>query len=455
MSGTFSSLNGALSALRYNRVAMDVASGNVANAGTTGYARRSAIAQATGAPAVPALWSRWDGAGDGVEASSVSRMVDPLLDARARAEHGTSSFLDTRSTALSRVETSIGEPGDGGVAAALTAFQSSWHDLANNPGDSAARTQVLTRAQTLRSTISTQSSAVSNEWADQRSRLDALSAETNQVAGQLADLNRGLRSADLAGTDAGDLLDKRDQLTQRLAELTGASVTINQDTTVSVTVGGQSLVSGNTANAVTVGGSTSLAGAAGDPVTFSVNGTAVTLGGGEIGGTQQLLGADLPGYAAKLDSFVATLVTQVNTQHGQGVDLDGVAGGAFFTGTSAADLQVALTDPRKIAAADATKGGLDNTNATTIGTLDLGADQYRSLVTGFGTTVSSAATASTTQAALVSQVDAARESVSGVNTDEEMVNLMAAQRGYEGASRVLTTMDSMLDTLINHTGLVG
>ena len=455
MSGTFSSLNGALSALRYNRVAMDVASGNVANAGTTGYARRTAIAQATGAPAVPAIWSRWDGAGDGVEASSVSRMVDPLLDARARFEHATSSFLDARSTALSRVETSIGEPGDGGVAAALTAFQSSWHDLANNPGNSAARTQVLTRAQTLQATISTQTSAVSTEWADQRSRLDALGAETNQVAGQLADLNRGLRSADLAGTDAGDLLDQRDRLTQRLAELTGASVTINQDTTAAVTVGGQSLVSGNTATAVTVAGSSSLAGAAGDPVTFSVNGTRVTLTAGEVGGTQQLLGSDLPGYAARLDSFVGTLVTAVNTQHAQGVDLDGVAGGAFFTGTSAADLQVALTDPRRIAVADGAKGGLDNTNAITMGTLDLGADQYRSLVTGFGTTVGSAATASTNQAALVSQVDASRESVSGVNTDEEMVNLMAAQRGYEGASRVLTTMDSMLDTLINHTGLVG
>ncbi len=57
MSGTFSSLNSALSALRYNRVAMDVASGNVANAGTEGYARRQVIGQATGAPAVPAMWS--------------------------------------------------------------------------------------------------------------------------------------------------------------------------------------------------------------------------------------------------------------------------------------------------------------------------------------------------------------------------------------------------------------
>jgi flagellar hook-associated protein 1 FlgK len=36
-----------------------------------------------------------------------------------------------------------------------------------------------------------------------------------------------------------------------------------------------------------------------------------------------------------------------------------------------------------------------------------------------------------------------------------MVNLLAAQRGYEGASRVITAMDEMLDTLINKTGLVG
>ena len=148
---------------------MDVASGNVANAGTAGYARRQVIGQATGAPALPALWSRWEGAGDGVERQlGVDRMVDPLMDARSRAEHSASSFLDTRSTSLVRFETAIAEPGDGGVAAALDNFQAAWHDVANNPGDSAAGTQLLARAETLRATIATQAQAVSNEWSDQR-----------------------------------------------------------------------------------------------------------------------------------------------------------------------------------------------------------------------------------------------------------------------------------------------
>jgi flagellar hook-associated protein 1 FlgK len=185
-----------------------------------------------------------------------------------------------------------------------------------------------------------------------------------------------------------------------------------------------------------------------------VGGTAVTLGAGEVGATQQLLGTDLPGYLGRLDAFVATMVTAVNSQHAQGVDLDGVAGGPLFTGSTAATLQVAISDPRKLAAADAAKGGLDNTNADALATLDIGASAYRNLVAGFGVTVSSARQLAANQTVLTAQVDASREALSGISIDEEMVNLLAAQRGYEGASRVLTTLDSVLDTLINRTGLV-
>jgi flagellar hook-associated protein 1 FlgK len=453
MSGTFSSLSSALSGLRYNRVAMDVASSNVANAGTAGYARRQVIAQSTGAPAQPAIWSRWEGAAGGVEAGSVNRMVDPLLDARARTEHAGSAFSDTRATSLERLETALAEPGDTGVAAALDAYQSAWSDVANSPGDSAARTQLLARAETLRSTIASQATAVSHEWSDQRTALAATADEVNQVAASLAGLNRGLRDASVAGTDAGTLLDQRDQLTLRLAELTGAAVTVNPDTTVTVTMGGQSLVNGNTAATVTVSGSTDLAGADGDPVVLSVDGTPVTLTGGEMAAQQRLLSTDLPGYLSSLDSFVATLASSVNAQHAAGVDLDGAAGGPFWSGTTAGTLQVALTDPRKVAAADPVKGGLDNTNASALGGLDMGGSAYRNLVTAFGVTVGTAKQGAANQSALTAQVDASREAISGVNTDEEMVNLLAAQHGYEAAARVLTAMDSMLDTLINRMGV--
>jgi flagellar hook-associated protein 1 FlgK len=44
---------------------------------------------------------------------------------------------------------------------------------------------------------------------------------------------------------------------------------------------------------------------------------------------------------------------------------------------------------------------------------------------------------------------------SSVDLDEENVNLLMFQHAYQGAARVMTAVDEMLDTLINHTGLVG
>lgn len=59
------------------------------------------------------------------------------------------------------------------------------------------------------------------------------------------------------------------------------------------------------------------------------------------------------------------------------------------------------------------------------------------------------------QQTLVNQIKMWRESVSGVNMDEEMTNMIRFQKGYNAAARVMTTMDEMLDKLINGTGVVG
>jgi flagellar hook-associated protein 1 FlgK len=192
--------------------------------------------------------------------------------------------------------------------------------------------------------------------------------------------------------------------------------------------------------------------------------------GGSIGGQLDLLRNTLPDYMNKLDAFAVEMAGKVNDMHTfedkdgeRTYDLDGNEGGPFF-GTSdpggkitASTLKVLITDPRALAASQtqtADGGGtLDGSNADRLGSLDLGGASYRSLVTNFGAQVSSARQVSESQSLLTSQIDAARESISGINIDEEMVNLLAAQRAYEGAARVMTTIDSILDTLINRTGI--
>ena len=50
---------------------------------------------------------------------------------------------------------------------------------------------------------------------------------------------------------------------------------------------------------------------------------------------------------------------------------------------------------------------------------------------------------------------ALQQSQTGVDLDEETANLLTYQHAYQGAARVLTAIDEMLDVLINRTGLVG
>ncbi len=481
MPGTFSSLGTALSALRYNQAAMDVASGNVANVGTPGYARRQVVGQATGAPSTPAIWSRWTGAGDGVEAGPVTRMVDPLLDARVRTEHAGGSFLDTQSAALVRFETTLNEPGDNGIAAALANFKAGWQDVANNPNDGAARSQLLARANTLATALNTQSRSVSTEWDDQSTRLAALATDVTETAQALDRLNDGLRTAHIAGTDAGNLLDQRDQLALHLAELTGAKVDINPDTTMTVTVGSSTLVDGTGKNdplamTVTAGGPSGPGQV--DPVTSPVRVSLSDSTGqvasfsslnGSVGGTLQLMNQDLPSFLGRLDGVAKNLAGDVNDGlNGMGGQANGAdeAGSSpgkpmFVTSDSTATFTAANIavdpgfQPADVAAAAKGAGLYDNTNALATAGLDMGDAAYRSLVTDFGVTVSKTKQLATNQQTLVAQVDASRESLSGISVDEEMVNLLAAQKGYEGAARVMTAVDEMLDTLINKTGLVG
>ena len=56
---------------------------------------------------------------------------------------------------------------------------------------------------------------------------------------------------------------------------------------------------------------------------------------------------------------------------------------------------------------------------------------------------------------LMTQIEQWRQSTAGVDWNEELTNMLKFQTGYGACSRVLTSMDEMLDRLINSTGVVG
>jgi flagellar hook-associated protein 1 FlgK len=80
------------------------------------------------------------------------------------------------------------------------------------------------------------------------------------------------------------------------------------------------------------------------------------------------------------------------------------------------------------------------------------AETYGDIVGAVGQKKSALAQAVETQQAIKEQVQAMRESVSGVSLDEEMVSLTKYQRAYEAAGRVLATVDELMQDLINRVG---
>lgn len=464
MSGTFTTISTALSALRYNRVGMDIAAGNVANVGTEGYTRRRVEAESLGAPARPAMWSRHDASGYGVRVSGVTRMADPFLDARARFEHGSQSYLDVRRAVLERVETGVGEPGDNGVAAAMAAFRQSWHDVANNPGSDAARNQTLVLAGALGQALGLQAANVTTEASDQRFRLQAMVAEVNTVATDLAATNEAIAVARLNGGDAGTLLDQRDLLAMRLAELTGGRATEGVQGNLDVTVDGHPLVTGKVAASLVITNGVAADGSATPgAATFGIrdaSGTLTPLAGalrGEIGATADLLSVTLPAYLSGLNAVARSLADSVNAQHALGYDASGAPGSALFAydpANAAATLTVAVSDPGGLAASALPGGVLDAGNAELLGRGNAAEGQYQQLVNGFGAEVASVRRLAANQQVLTTQVDGSREELGGVDLDEEMLTMLTHQRAYEAAAKVLSTVDSVLDTLINRTGLL-
>ena len=177
-----------------------------------------------------------------------------------------------------------------------------------------------------------------------------------------------------------------------------------------------------------------------------------------MGATTTLLNTTLPAYRSGLDAIASSLASSVNTQHAAGFDRGGVAGGAFFSfdpTNPAGTLAVAVTDVADVAASSVPGGGLDGGNATALaGELTDVEGDYQRLVNVFGSEVSSVRRLAANQQVLTAQVDGSREQLSGINLDEEMVTMLQAQRAYEAAARVMSTLDSVLDTLINRTGLV-
>ncbi|MFB0835339.1 flagellar hook-associated protein FlgK [Arthrobacter halodurans] len=471
---TFGGLNTAMTGLNAARLAMETAGQNIANVGTAGYTRQRADVTSVGAPATVGPLAGRPAAGQGVSIVGIARLADAHLDARVRGTAAAAGFADTRAAGLADLEGILREPGQNGLSSLLSGFWAGWQEVANRPGDPAPAAALIGAAQQLASRLSASSRELDQQWTAQRGTLDSLVSELNSSAGRVAELNGSIRSTVAAGGNANELLDQRATLTARIAELSGATVRDAGDGTVEVLLGGNALVAGTSARTVQV--SEQAQGArvpgGGTPALEWRHrpGEALSLDAGRIAGSLSLLapadgagtGGPIAELSAALDTVAAALADTVNEVQLAGARPDGRPATAFFgydAARPAASLAVLAAGAHELATGTPGAGPLDGSNADRMAALadaPGGADAlWSATVLAIGT--ATRAEAQQSVLAAVASVAAAtqQQSAAGVSLDEENVALIAHQHAYQGAARVMTAIDEMLDTLINRTGVVG
>ena len=477
MASTFGSLNTAYTGLVAARTGLDVVGQNIANVNTEGYTRQRVTQGSVEAAARVGLFSSGVVAGQGVSVDAIARLGDQVVDGRVRGTAAAAGYQSVRAGALSTLETSLGEPSKTGIAAQLGQFWNAWSDLGNNPGETGPAAVLLGQATTLAGSLASGWSAVDDQWSATRGQVDALAGQLNAAAAQVADLNDRIRSNTQMGVSSNELVDARSLLTEKIAALAGGTVRDAGDGTVDVLVGGNALVSGTTARTLVVTGERSMtsaasAGGAGVALSWSHRpGEAVALEGGSLAGAVSLLapatadgrGGALAQAAASYDALATQLATQVNAVHATGVQADGTPGGEFFRLTAgvpaARGLVVVPTSAATIASRTAGGGALDGRVAQAISQIGVGTGSpdrtWSTIVAGIGAASATESSQSTLTDLAASSAKLRQLSGAGVSLDEENVSLLSYQHAYQGAARVMTAIDEMLDTLINGMGRVG
>ena len=458
MPGSFHGINMASSALRAFQRAMETSGNNLANVNTRGYSR-----QRTNFESVEPM-TLWAGAqmslGSGVQIESITRAREMFLEVRYQGANGDFSRFNQYATGLTQIESIYREPGEAGISTAMNKMFDAFSGLASNPNDPTTRTKVRDAASLFASRVRGAYADFGTMREQALSQIEGNIAQINSYGTQIAELNERIRAASAGGGAPNDLLDQRDTLVRDLSQLSNVTSSQQPDGTINVFLSNFPLVTGNNARTF--------------PSTFDSATMTVTDGtttypvrGGELLGNMQTVNR-IDKARAELDTLANNMRAQFNALHQTGADAAGNTGQNFFndvtppalpSGAIDFDLDPAIKTDANLIMSSTTGLAGDGGLALAMSQLRdvklaaLGTKTFQQFYTGnvssLATEIDQATAQTDTFASILDQISAQTESISGVNMDEEMTDLMRYQRSYQAAARVLTIMDQVTEDIIN------
>jgi len=474
---------------------------NVANAATPGYAVEVSTQQALTA----------DGVGLGVLTGPATLQIDQALQTSVVQQNASVTGLQTTQTALQAVDSVLGTPGSGNdLGSLLGNLQNSFSTLLTDPSNQTQQSAVVSSAtmlaqgiNTLSATYSAQRQAAQNDLGSAVNTLNSTLATIGQLSNQIIALKPTNQST-------ADLENQRNEAVQTLSQLLNVQTVAQPNGDLSVfTASGLTLPTRDGAGPFSIANASTPAGSyypGGGIPEISLDGADITsqMTGGQIGADITLRDTILPTDQAELDEFAQGLssrfagqrLTLFTDQSGNVPAGGGTPVQAGYVGYAAAiQVNSAVTaDPSLVrdgTNAVAGTGFTPNPSGGPAGSTSLitnvvnytfgtqvqnGVVQPAMNTNGLGAAgnlaapfnaagdalsefatslVSSQAKQSatttdnlTTEQALQTSLNAKVSTVSGVNMDTEMSQMLGLQNAYSANSRIIAAVQAMFTQLL-------
>ncbi|AET69678.1 flagellar hook-associated protein FlgK [Desulfosporosinus orientis DSM 765] len=486
---SFLGLSIAASGLSASQRALNTVGHNISNVDTEGYVRQQVVQVEQSY-----LKNGQYQIGRGTSVQTVRQIRSIFLDNMYREEQSTLSYWQTKASVIEDVEAAMNDLSDDeGIQTALSDYFAAWQELANDPTSDTARASLLGYGDSLTAMFNLIDEQLDQIQENLDTQIQSMTTDINTIAGQIAELNQQIVRAESNGDNANDYRDQLNSLLDTLSECVDTKVSINSKGMYNVSIGGVSLVNGTQVNQLACqtnssDGTTTVVWKDTQQVLKLKDGMLLGLIEArgedssvlESGTTEADVDADaandnFSGDSSNLISDIRTglnilvnlMARKINSIHSSGEGLDGSTGTDFFVkidenlpfGIGNIQVNPVLQNTDRIAASSI---GGSNDGAIASEIMDFAdsdyftfdgltmniSDYYAELVGWIGTQGEEADANVSNQEALVEQIQSSWESYSSVSMDEELTNLLKYQHAYNASARVMSTIDSMLETLI-------
>lgn len=438
MAGLIGSLHSAGTGMSVSQASIQTTSHNINNINTPGYSRQRVEQSAKNAYSNPGYNSSMGTGqiGTGVQATDVIRIRNTFYDFQYRSESHNYGEISIKYQHYTNIEKIFNEPSDSAISGSMSDFFSSWQELSKSPNDTGAKDIVIQNAKYLATNISDVKEKLDKLSSQAEKKLNDDVVEINDMINQIRDLNKDIKLIEGSGKTPNDLMDKRDSVIDELSHKLNI-----ENTEV------QKLINDKLENK-----------------------TEVTLDelknignvSGEVQGSLDMIDK-ISEYTSNLKELAKGLTKGVNN----------VMNGRDFNDNTvnATDQQIFIfndngdpiikandklvNNPKDlvITAEKAEKMYKLKDEKITIDGEDITiGNYYNNIVQKLGNETKEVIRNEKNQSKLLEEIDNLRLNVSGVSLDEEMVNLIQFQHSYNASAKVISTIDSLLDVVVN--GLV-